>query len=643
MPKKEYTEFLVKMPAVRAQKYRVISKIRDQISERIEKHRDKINVAYSIRPSLLIDSERYDSDFDNQNLLDACFFLQGSNPKILLALVILGKENEDHAALEKALETASIPLIVESAECVLDEQWILGDLEKVGLDQKVFGAAEAVIFKAAISALWRVNERLAAPVSIIGQVNLASICPGFSGLKTGGFRRPPTDVDLLFITDTPVSLPVLGIEVDGPHHWEDPKQRPKDLQKDAACERAGIPLIRIRVNPKKDYKFIKRNSKFISDLFIQILLRLHQQGFVDRDVEMFHSHMAQSARQYLATNYIAEPAIADSIELSFLYVQQLQRQLKDLEREWHDRISDSYESYSEEDYEQYDAQWGEDELLHSLSSHEYWLLHEATPGGLYKYLEYKLDVKNLERPDKKSIEVWAYSRFHVGGFHRKLFWKGRFEVPDIQFATNHKALFEENLDKLFNEQSHQMLVDACRDSRPLFKKIVEGIREDVERFFRGELLRHYLRYNKKLDAERFIRDGLKSLLVNSMIDIGILEKAERPQAEVNETRSGAEEAYSKGGLSRISSPKYYVCGNKKPTCWDDGLTWRSITFEKLRQLIRSCDEVSSARLRNNTVAARDDWEKIVEDVATQVSAQENVRDLGAVVGDFFSECFPGKE
>ena len=69
------------------------------------------------------------------------------------------------------------------------------------------------------------------------------------------------DPDLQFVADkrfmlmasfdfvvTRHNIPIFAVEIDGAAHARDPKVRLRDCKKDAACERAGLPLLRVSSN-----------------------------------------------------------------------------------------------------------------------------------------------------------------------------------------------------------------------------------------------------------------------------------------------------------------------------------------------------------------------------------------------------------
>ncbi|MEM8923732.1 MAG: DUF2726 domain-containing protein [Actinomycetota bacterium] len=97
-------------------------------------------------------------------------------------------------------------------------------------------------------------------VKLSDYVDLGEVHPDYRSWATRAH------VDLMLLSE-PDLQPVFAVEVDGRHHWDDPRQIERDRQKDQALEAAGTPVQRVLTENVGLHSGRERFTTFIAKLW----------------------------------------------------------------------------------------------------------------------------------------------------------------------------------------------------------------------------------------------------------------------------------------------------------------------------------------------------------------------------------------
>ena len=327
-------------PIIGSQRFRVIQKIQRHIADTLNLRADDLFTIYHPRVCQIIDFNRRFEEKLGQKvvwniLADAAILNQGRTDALsgsFRLLIFLDREIEPYKDMLHELRAQGVPYIFSQEENILDGKIEIPKLTTT--DRKVndevgskspFTRSEIKFLSSIAGAINR--KEFSKDILITGQTVLSS----FTEFKGYRGTQSQTDCDLLLCTPPPVSIPLLGIEIDGPHHysldyWIKDKrgninaaknalsrELEKTRQKDHAFEEAGIPLLRVRVE-KATSNTLASNLDLLTRLIDKLLVHLVDLGLFHQKMYAYVQHISSRFIDAQDNNYFSEtPELEDLV------------------------------------------------------------------------------------------------------------------------------------------------------------------------------------------------------------------------------------------------------------------------------------------------------------------------------------------
>lgn len=642
-----------KMPAVRAQTYHVVQKVLEHLCNISDLEAKQIHVAYAVRPFVLINSipnsksrPSFNPQFDNANVLDACFFVSDENndrPILVAALIILRDHRaEELELLKKHLKQLGVKLLIINPDepfhaelaRLIPDKWSLSPKT----NPSVFNDSEGILFNSALAAIDKAKSL--SPFSVIGQINLRQICPGFRGIPGGGKHHPSTDCDLLITTAPPVALPVLAIEVDGEVHRKLRKKQ-NDRIKNEALEKAGIPLLRVRIEGA-DCGFLIAHQRLLAEMIYRAVAWLAEGGYIKNDIAIFSRFMANEARTYLKGELLENAAIADSIELSLLHIGLLEEELQELRVAAQSRTDEL--AISEEQYQLYQEQYGRMIIDESLGQTEN-QIKSADARELHRFLDY--------RPVKKFDASWAKVHYDFDVFtsfdeeerERKLFSQA-VEAPHLSAHGACSEVLNAIWLELVELKARRECAKELESERERYRNIHGQVVNSFENFRLGEMHRDRREWvHKELTrghgVHSIVQEATNEVISAALVvfcKAGFIRLVSQSDCD-----KSSNNRIARSGSELLFTTHRYISSHHRSqeiSSWGAGLRRPSIHVSDIQSLFNCADEITRKRVRVSLQRVVDSWASILnldfEEREIKAKAKKAAEELASLL-DYFTE------
>lgn len=348
-------------PIIGSQRFRLIESISTHLAARLGKKREDFFAIFQVRLCQVVDTSIEGQPNSEQielrhPIVDVAIFplekanAVASDPALL---VFLDRDESNYERVLAHLDRKGIAYIFSTEHSLLaatEQQHFVERLTAKTVDSinkgKPFGRAENQVLSAVAAAVLRKDFKT--PVLVTGQTVLSAFTD-FSGYSHDKHHNQ-TDSDLLLCTAPPVSIPLLAIEIDGPHHysekyWVQQKQlsqgaakeranreHEKTRQKDDALRSGGITVLHIRTDQwsSEARGILDRHTGTIASLVGRLIDFIDGQGdIIKKKYDYLHS-IASRFAAVRDTAYSTHPELEDLVHIAPEVIEWLIRNLREL-------------------------------------------------------------------------------------------------------------------------------------------------------------------------------------------------------------------------------------------------------------------------------------------------------------------------
>ena len=592
-------------PIVGSQRFRVINAICLELSEQMRKKPDDFFTVFHARLSQVVDTSASDRTKTQpaelwKPVVDAAIFPKRPGGKVAgspILLVFLDRNRLEYERVLTFLDNKGISYLFCTEEALLrkkeqrdsTEPLPLAELNHIS-ENKPFNQSENQILTAISAAILRGD--FSAELLLTGQTVLSAFTDfdGYSHDKYGN----QTDSDLLLCTTPPVSIPLLAIEVDGPHHFSEDywfkkkgstrtalqqldQEQKKREEKDEALRKAGIPVFHIRVDSSTK-SILARHMSTITQLINQLIESIEDQGESRKKKYRYANSIVKRFLLAKDKAFSTNPELEDLIHIAPELISLLLRKLIDSNEQLGQlqaQINDFYEGQTPSTAEEaFDYPFAARNGLGRL--------HELSVDQLFNHLSCAIDYPEECSAATVAVEIQIQYRSSIG--------------PPLQLASFSEtvpwlAMGGHESDR-FNQLLKRILARIL--GRTYFKRLPVADKQS----WRAQILEHLSAHidlaenESKLSEirDRYDKNGFETILkdVDQRLRFkirSIMERRGYVQSNIN-ARKNPREALWSGRLIWIHEK------TSRPECWEPAGERSLVSLEKLLNIFPVLDEMT---------------------------------------------------